>query len=103
MGKDKYVKWKHVEELLALIKKRDSFYDWSDNYEKYNKKVKNTIEWLDRNAEVIEPDREDQQTTDEDHELIECSECGEEKAVEKGTYALEKGMCEQCYCFWQGG
>ncbi|MCY8499669.1 hypothetical protein, partial [Bacillus atrophaeus] len=28
------------QELVALIKKRDSFYDWSDEYEKYDKKVK---------------------------------------------------------------
>jgi NMD protein affecting ribosome stability and mRNA decay len=38
-----------------------------------------------------------------DYEIIECSECGEEKQVEKGTWALEKGMCEQCYCIYQGG
>ena len=39
---------------------------------------------------------------DEDYELIECTECGEEKLVEKGTWALDKGMCEQCYCKYQG-
>jgi hypothetical protein len=39
----------------------------------------------------------------EKEELIECSECGEEKYVEKGTWALEKGMCEKCYCIYQGG
>ncbi|MDA2738419.1 hypothetical protein PDQ75_25020 [Bacillus cereus group sp. Bc015] len=50
MDTDKYVKWKHVEELLRLIKIRDSFYDWSDEYAKYDKKVNNTIEWLERNA-----------------------------------------------------
>lgn len=51
---EKYVQWKRVEELLKLIKKRDSFHDWSDSYEKYNDKVKNTIEWLERNAREIE-------------------------------------------------
>lgn len=39
----------------------------------------------------------------EDYELIECSECGEDKYVEKGTWALDKGMCEKCYCAYQGG
>lgn len=54
MGNEKYVKWKHVEELLKLIRIRDGFHDWSDEYEKYNKKVKNTVAWLERNAEEIE-------------------------------------------------
>lgn len=40
---------------------------------------------------------------EEDFEVIECSECGEEKPVEIGTWALEKGMCAQCYCEYQGG
>lgn len=30
---EKYVKLKHVRELLKLIETRDSFYDWSDSYE----------------------------------------------------------------------
>jgi hypothetical protein len=50
---DKWVQLKHVQKLVALIKKRDSFYDWSDEYEKYDKKVKNTIEWLERNAKEV--------------------------------------------------
>lgn len=50
----RYVKLEHVKELLKLIKTRDSFYDWSDEYAKYNNKVKNTIEWLERNAKTIE-------------------------------------------------
>jgi len=40
---------------------------------------------------------------EDDFEIIECSECGEEKAVELGTWALDKGMCEPCYCIYQGG
>lgn len=36
----------------------------------------------------------------EDYEVIECSE---EKSVEKGTWALDIGMCAQCYCEYQGG
>jgi hypothetical protein len=33
-----------------MISTRDSFHDWSDSYEKMDKKIKNTIEWLERNA-----------------------------------------------------
>lgn len=39
----------------------------------------------------------------EDHELIECSVCEEEKWVEKGTWALDRGMCSQCNCAYEGG
>lgn len=39
----------------------------------------------------------------EDYVTITCSECGEEKEVENGTWALDKGMCERCYCEYQGG
>jgi len=51
---DKYVKLKHVKELMKLINKRDSHYDWSDEYEQYDKKVNNTVEWLERNAKTID-------------------------------------------------
>lgn len=53
MTVEKYVKLNHVKELINLISKRDSFYDWSDQYSKYNTKVNNTIEWLERNAKEI--------------------------------------------------
>jgi hypothetical protein len=33
-----------------------------------------------------------------DYEEVECSECRELKDVEVGTWALDKGMCETCYC-----
>jgi uncharacterized protein YukE len=59
MEEEKYVKLKHVQELIGLIKKRDSFYDWSDEYEKYNQKVKNTVEWLERNAKAISEQSDD--------------------------------------------
>ena len=49
---EKYVKLKHVKELMNLIYKRDSYYDWLDEYEKYDKKVNNTIQWLERNAKT---------------------------------------------------
>lgn len=54
MEQDKYVKWKHVEELIKLINFRDSFMDWTDEYEKNDKKVKSTVEWLERNAKEID-------------------------------------------------
>lgn len=54
MTKDKYVKLKHVQELIQLIRTRDSFHDWSTEYAKYDRKVKNTIEWLERNAKEWE-------------------------------------------------
>lgn len=40
---------------------------------------------------------------DEDYVVIECIECLEDKEVEKGTWALDKGMCEKCYCKYQDG
>jgi hypothetical protein len=54
MEKEKYVKWKHVQELISLIKARDCYMDWSTEYEKQDRKVKNTIEWLERNAKEME-------------------------------------------------
>lgn len=49
----KYVELQHVQELLKLIRTRDRFMDWSNEYEKYDKKVKNTVEWLERNAKEM--------------------------------------------------
>lgn len=53
MDKDKYVKWEHVEELLALIKIRDRYYEWSDNYEKHNEMVKATTARLKATAKEM--------------------------------------------------
>jgi len=50
METEKYVKLVHVKELLTLIKERDSFEWWTDSYKKYDRKVENTVEWLERNA-----------------------------------------------------
>jgi hypothetical protein len=50
----KYVKLEQVKELMKLIHTRDGFHDWTDEYEKYDNKVKNTIEFLERNAITIE-------------------------------------------------
>ncbi|MCP1354636.1 hypothetical protein [Aneurinibacillus migulanus] len=40
---------------------------------------------------------------DDDYETIICEMCDEEKEVEKGTWALEKGYCLSCYAKYQGG
>lgn len=40
---------------------------------------------------------------EEEYEIIRCIECDKVKKVEKGTWALDKGMCEKCYCIYQGG
>lgn len=50
----KYVKLQHVQELLKLMDKRDSYYDWSDVFLGYHQKVKNTIEFVERNAKTKE-------------------------------------------------
>lgn len=34
---------------------------------------------------------------------IECSVCDEFKDVEVGTWALDRGVCEQCYALYQDG
>jgi hypothetical protein len=54
MEKERYIELKFVQELLKLIRKRDSYYDWSTDYEKYDKKVKKTIEWIERNAKEMD-------------------------------------------------
>ncbi|AIW03184.1 hypothetical protein CPT_Mater27 [Bacillus phage Mater] len=51
----KYVRLDHVQELLKLIKHRDSFMDWTDNYDKFNKKVFNTVAFIERNAKEFTP------------------------------------------------
>ena len=51
---EKYVKLKHVQELLKLIDIRDGFEFWMDEHEKHDKKVKNTVRWLERNAKEID-------------------------------------------------
>lgn len=45
-----YVELKHVQELVKLMKARDCFHDWSKEYDEYDEKIKNTIEWIERNA-----------------------------------------------------
>lgn len=47
---EKYIEWKCVESLIELMEKRDSHYDWSDEYEKYHKKIKKSIEWMKNNT-----------------------------------------------------
>ncbi|QFP93437.1 UNVERIFIED_ORG: hypothetical protein Xoosp15_172 [Xanthomonas phage Xoo-sp15] len=51
MEEKKYVELKHVQELIRLMNVRNAvaYYEF-DEYEKADKKVKNTIDWLERNA-----------------------------------------------------
>lgn len=51
MDGEKYVKLKHVEELLKLIEIRDSFHDWTSSYSEQNQKVEDAIDSLRHNAE----------------------------------------------------
>lgn len=46
---EKYVKLKHVQELIKLINIRDGYEFWMSD-DKCDKKVNNTIRWLERNA-----------------------------------------------------
>ena len=50
---EKYIELKCVQELVKLMDKRNSVYDWSDEYEKYDRKIKKTIEWMERNAKTF--------------------------------------------------
>jgi hypothetical protein len=50
MEEDKYVQWKYVKELIGMIGRRDCFHDYTKQYEELDKKIKNTIKWLERNA-----------------------------------------------------
>lgn len=49
---DKYVKLSHVQELLKLIRTRDQYMDWTTEYEVADRKVGNTVHWLERNAKT---------------------------------------------------
>ena len=63
----KYVRLDHVQELLKLIGTRDSFNDWTYEYDKANKKVSNTVAFIERNAKYFTPVPEsDQLVTDLD-------------------------------------
>lgn len=53
MKETKYVQLNHVTALLELIDKRNSYPDWMDGYEKYDKKINKTIVWLERNAKTL--------------------------------------------------
>lgn len=44
-----------------------------------------------------------QEFENDGYRKIECKECGEYKSVEEGTWAIENGMCEQCWCEYNGG
>ncbi|WP_335379226.1 hypothetical protein [Bacillus pumilus] len=50
---EKWVKLKHVQELLELMDKRDTYDPWHIQHDKYHRKVKKTIEWIKRNAKEV--------------------------------------------------
>lgn len=50
---NKYVKLSEVEELLSLINTRDSYFEWSESFEKYDGLVKEAIIKLRNNAIAI--------------------------------------------------
>jgi hypothetical protein len=49
-NRNKYVPLSHVKELLRLYEERDAFREWTDGYEKFDKKINKTIEFIERNA-----------------------------------------------------
>ncbi|MEW4131929.1 hypothetical protein [Bacillus thuringiensis] len=50
----KVVKLSQVQELIKLYKLRDTFYEWSSEWARYNRKIKTTIEFIERNAKEVE-------------------------------------------------
>lgn len=68
----------------------------------FNERIKESAVVSETYLEFVNEDHIETENED-DYEWIDCSECDEHKAVEKGTWALDKGMCEHCYCIYQGG
>jgi hypothetical protein len=56
-----------------------------------------------RNIGVFLYGEEEEEDEEDDDVLIECVECGEERFVERGTFAHDKDMCYKCYNEYQGG
>lgn len=50
---NKYVKLSEVEELLSLINTRDSYFEWSESFERYDGLVKEAINKLRSNTITI--------------------------------------------------
>lgn len=75
------IKWK--ESTYDVLEKKD------DDQKLKIQLSDGTLKWLD--------------ISDVDYIEIECNQCDEEKFVENGTWALDAGMCETCYCAYQGG
>lgn len=51
---DRFINLKHFEELLNIMVKRDSIEWYHPQYDKMDKKVVNSINWLRRNAKTKE-------------------------------------------------
>lgn len=61
----------------------------AESYEKANERNGGALERLAKEDDDI-------------YETIVCRMCFEDKSVEKGTWALDEGMCETCYAKYQG-
>lgn len=82
-----------MDRIWLVIKSENGleYYDSEDEYRSgYVSPVELSWAELEANYEIVA-------------EMVDCVECDKEKAVEKGTWALDKEMCEQCYCAYQGG
>lgn len=54
-GGSKYVKLQHVQELIKLYERRSNIPDWEwEKFDKVDSKIKNTVEFLKRNAKTKE-------------------------------------------------
>lgn len=54
---NKYVKLSEVEELLSLINTRDSYFEWSESFERYDGLVKEAINKLRNNTITIDQEK----------------------------------------------
>lgn len=95
-----------MSDVLGQLKKyKESCLD-DDGYVIENEAehlVFKAIEEIEKLNSMIKEVESEDVDDDDDYVVIECSVCLEDKAVENGTWALENGMCEKCYCAYQGG
>ena len=77
-----------IEELQEDSKKLNALEDWGvDNWSGYGEALSSMSD----------------EENDDCYEIIKCSECRKDREVEKGTWALDNGMCVPCYRAYQGG
>jgi hypothetical protein len=89
------------ERLYARVKRfmEDNGVTCEESIHQCDRVIENAYEFIEDLFRIIQPDlpKED----DDDYETIVCKMCFERKSVEKGTWALDKGMCEPCYAKYQ--